>query len=93
MAATAISAKPASTRAVISSMSRLILKEIKQLCSLEHSSVLRDDMEAVKNFSWETVWGELTKDLPTLVALLKGLIRHPEDHKPLICLIISMILK
>lgn len=93
MATTAISAKPASTRAAILGMSKLILKEIKQLCALERCSLLRDDVEAVKNFSWETVWGELTKDVPTLVALLQGLIKHPEDHKPLICLIISMILK
>ena len=93
MAATAISAKPAITNAVILSMSKRILKEIKQLCSLNRCSLLRDDVEAVKNFSWETVWGEMTRDLPTFVFLLQRLIKHPADHKPLICLIISMILK
>lgn len=92
MAATAISAKPAITNAVILSMSKCILKEIKQLCSLNRCSLLRDDVEAVKNFSWETVWGEMTRDLPTFVFLLQCLIKHPADHKPLICLIISMIL-
>ena len=84
MAATAISAKPAITNAVILSMSKR---------SLDRCSLLRDDVEAVKNFSWETVWGEMTRDLPTFVFLLQRLIKHPADHKPLICLIISMILK
>ena len=93
MAATAISAKPATTNAVILGMSKRILKEIKQLCSLDRCSLLRDDVEAVKNFSWETVWGEMIQDLPTLVCLLQGLIKRPADHKPLISLIISMILK
>ena len=30
--------------------------EMKSLASLDHDSILRDDFEALKHFSWETVY-------------------------------------
>jgi len=56
----------ATSSAVISSITKQILWEIKKLSSLEHHSLLRDDIEAVKNFSWETVWGVLEDNLSNI---------------------------
>ncbi len=77
----------------ITNVSRLMLKEISDLCSLEHDTILRDNIQAVKQFSWETIWLELLSKTPTLVSLFQHLISSPEKNKPLICLLISMILK
>ena len=49
--------------------------------------ILKDGNEAVKFFSWETVWLELLNDMPTLINLLGYLISDPNKSKPLLCLI------
>ena len=72
---------------------KLIKEELKHICSLNHSSILRDDNEAVKRFSWETVWLELQSNVPILMKILTELLPTPNEDKPLICLIVSMILK
>lgn len=69
-----------------------IKKEIKQVCSVKHSSILADNHEAVKRFSWETIWCELNEQMPVLVHLLSDLVDNPNDKKPMLCLIISMII-
>ena len=70
-----------------------IRKEIKEICSTDHDSILGDNHEAVKNFSWTTVWLELVQKMPTLMKLLSGVVNNAESHKPVLCLIVSMILK
>ena len=47
----------------------------------------------MKKFSWETLWTELTAKLPTLMALLSGLVRDVKGSKPILCLIASVLLK
>lgn len=64
---------------------------MKKICKLDHNSILRDDIEGVKHFSWETIWLELERHVPTLLALIKKLLSRP--NKPLTCFIISQILK
>lgn len=65
-----------------------IKKEIKQVCSVKHSSILADNHEAVKRFSWETIWCELNEQMPVLVHLLSDLVDNPNDKKPMLCLMI-----
>ena len=74
-------------------MIRVINKELQGICSLNHDSILRDDFEAVKQFSWETVWIELTNNMPTLMAILTGLVPNACDNKPFLCFVASMLLK
>lgn len=78
---------------ILNQVIRSIKKEIKAICSLTHDSILRDDKEALKYFSWETVWLELLPNVPTLLKILSALVPNPEDDKPLLCLIVSMLLK
>ena len=60
---------------------------------MSHDSILRDNIEAVNHFSWETVWLELLANVPILMQILSALIPNPQDDKPLLCLIASMLLK
>ena len=80
-------------KSVIMNIARLMKEEFKSLCSRDHDTLLRDDVQAVKQFSWETVWLELENKIPTLMSLFKQVIRRPEENKPLICVLASMILK
>ena len=71
MSDTLISTQPVS-QALANSFSRQIKREIKSFCSLDRNTLLRDDLEAVKNFDWETVWLELKGGIPTLFGYLNS---------------------
>ena len=47
----------------------------------------------VYGFSWEAVWHELEEHLPTFVSVLVNICDRGTLNKPLICMILSMILK
>ena len=76
---------------MLKALTSKIKKEIKKVCKLDHNCILRDGIEGVKQFSWETVWLELQRNVPTLCSLLAKLLYQPS--KPLICFIISQIIK
>ena len=66
--------------------------EMKEISSRGHNSILRDTVEAVKHFSWETVALELQAKMPTLMTLLCRVTSKPVKS-PLVCFLGSMILK
>ena len=70
-----------------------IKAEIKDLSSERPYFILRDTVEAVKRFHWDTVLMEFEKMLPTFLILLKNLIHIQPEYKPLMCLIASQRLK
>ena len=76
---------------MLNALTSKIKKQIRKVCKLDYYSILKDDIEGVKHFSWETVWLELQRDVPTLVTFLMKLLSRP--NKPLISFIISQILK
>ena len=78
---------------VVATVSQSIRKEIKHIMSLEHDSILKDSTEAVRRFSWETVWLELTNEVPTLMKLLATLLPNDKSSRNIICVIVCMILK
>ena len=49
-------------------------REIKKISGL--NSILRDTVEALKHFYWDTVFMALEKNVPTLMSLLKMLITN-----------------
>jgi len=73
------------------SLGRKIRVERKQMCSLDHNSMLRNTSEVVKNFSWEVVLEELQNNIPTLVKFLKCV--FPQCSSPILCMVISQLLK
>ena len=77
---------------IVSKLACKIQHEMKDLSSDSYDSILRDSVEAVKNFNWETVRLELIQEMPTLMSLLSQLIGQCSHHS-LLCLIATMILK
>ena len=67
---------------------------MKHMSSDNHDSILRDAymVEALKHFDWERVRMELKK-LPILLTLLKQIVPWPAEQKPLLCLVVSQLLK
>ena len=78
---------------VLMDVARGIRKEIKGICSENHNSVLRDTYEGVKHFSWETVWLELLKQVPTLIKLLITILPDHKQSRNVVCLIVCIMLK
>jgi hypothetical protein len=86
---------PRTSNLVLKRVSFIIHKEMTDICSLHHNSVLRDGDDGVKYFNWDTVWVELAQKMPTLMKLLYTIItqRNGKKKKILTCLIACMILK
>lgn len=78
---------------VLSEITIKIKREMRQLSGDENDSILRDNVEAVKQFNWDIVLLEFQKKVPTLIRFLQLLIPQPSDQKPLLCFIASQILK
>ena len=64
----------------IVSLTKIIRKEMKDICSLDQSSILMDDMEALRHFSWESIWLELKRNVPTIVKVLAGILPDSNEH-------------
>ena len=66
---------------------------MKTLCSMEHDSILRDCNDGINFFSWETVYAELVRMMPTFMKILSIIITGNESKKVLMCIISSIVLK
>lgn len=80
-------------KSVLSKLASKIIAEMKELSSDAHNSILRDQVEAVKHFHWDTVMLELLQKCPTLMTLLSKVVQQPKDNKPLLCFIACQLLK
>ncbi len=82
---------PRAKKAMLSQLALAIKNEMKKMGTVKHDSILRDNNEAVKRFSWETVRLELyiIRMIQTLMSLLLLLVPNPENRIPLICTIAS----
>ena len=50
---------------MLNALTPKVKKEIKNICKLDYNSILWNDIEGVKQFSWETIWLELERHVPT----------------------------
>ena len=89
LASTVINSKE-SLNATIKQLELKIRREMKQLFSASHDSIL---MEAVKRFHWDTILLEYKRMVPTLVLLLECLIPKPADRKTFVCFMASLLIK
>ena len=78
---------------VLLEITRKIKGEMRQLSSDKNDSNLRDNIEAVKQFNWDTILLEFQEKIPTLMRFLQLLIPQPSNCRPLLCFIASLILK
>ena len=91
--ASALINSPTTSQNIVTKLALKIREEMRTISSQSHDSVLRDSVEEVKQFSWETVRLELVQKMPTLMVLLCQLVGRAVDRYPLVCLLASMILK
>ena len=90
-AATHIAEHPKAKGYVYGTITQNIRKEIRHICSLRHKSILHDNNRAIKRFTWEAVWLELSNNVPILVCFFKQLL--PKSDKRFITFLICAILK
>ena len=91
--ATSVLNSPRVSKAVIAKLALKIKAEMKEISSDNNNSCLRDCVEAVKHFHWDTVWLELLHKMPMLMSLLSHLIRKPDENKAMLCMLASQLLK
>jgi len=60
-------------RHLINALAKHVRIEMKQICSLKHSSILRQGHCGILKFSWEAVWQELVHGVPTLIGFFQRL--------------------
>ena len=81
------------TNKVLVELARKMKREMKSFSSDKFDSILRDKYDALHQFSWESIFLEMSKGLPTLVTLLVQIIPKPSSNKQLVCMVASQLLK
>ena len=81
--ASALINSPTTGQNIVKKLALKIREDMKAICSDSHNSILRDSVEKVKQFSWETVRLELVQKMPTLMILLFQLVGRAKDRSPL----------
>lgn len=77
---------------VLAAVAQEIEKEVKQICSDKHDSILRMKFkEALERFTWVRVWRELSDHVPTLLRVIGS--RNSEKAKPALCVCAMILLK
>ena len=76
----------------VPALAKKVNEELNQICSSKSNSILKQHCDG-SNFSWENIWIEVERQLPTLHLFLISIIKNAASHKPLVCMITSMILK
>ena len=80
------------TEHTVTALSKKVNLELNEICSSTSNSILKQHCNG-NNFSWDNIWSEIEQQLPTLLSFLTSVIKDASSHKPLVCMIVSMILK
>lgn len=92
MASTVVNS-PTLLKSVISQLANKIKSEMTVISSDAHDLILKDSVEAMKVFSWETVSLELVQKVATLMSLLSQIVPNVPRNKCLMSFLASQILK
>ena len=78
---------------VILEVVKMIRREMKEICSMKHNSLLRTSDDSISQFSFDEVRTELMQKIPMLMTIMSGILTKKSINKPLLCLISGMLLK
>ena len=78
---------------VIFEVVKMIRKEMKEICSLKHNSLLRTSDDSIDQFSFNEVQTELMQKVSTLMTIMSAILKKKSIKKPLLYLISVMHLK
>ena len=90
-AATHIATAKETKSYTITSLALQMRKEMTEICSVKHNSMLRDSHRSIKNFCWESIYFEFNQKVPTLLSLLKGIL--PKSNDKFLSFMIALLLK
>ena len=90
-AAVRITNMPETKSYIVTEVARSIKREMKSICSFAHNSMLRDQKQDLRLFSWEKLFVEFKQNVPTLVHFLSCLL--PKADEKLVSFICGVILK
>ena len=76
---------------VLGALAKQVFREMKSSSSTSSVTLLRDSDEALKQFSWESIWLEIRGKLPILLSFLQQVL--PKAKKRFICFLVCMMLK
>ena len=76
---------------IVAEVAKSIKVEMKNICSLAHNSMLRDQNKQLKSFSWENLLVEFEQNVPTLILVLRYLL--PKADGKLLSFIVAIMLK
>ena len=71
----------------------MVKQEMATLCGKQECSIIGSSIEAFENFSFDAVWCEMKTFLPTLTSILGQIVPSKKNKIPVICLIVSILLK
>lgn len=63
---------------------------MKDICSEEYDSILRDGHEGEKNFRWSSSFHELAFKMPMLMKLLLSLVSGVDDSRKVILVVLLL---
>ena len=75
------------------SVYQIVKREMATPCGKQECSIIGSSLDAVENFSFSAVWCEMMKYLPTLTTILGQIKPDKKNKLPIICLIVSILLK
>jgi len=75
----------------INALAKKINREIDYVCSNQSNTIFDKDCDEVE-FSWDTMWDNIEKYLPTLLSLIVSICAR-KVNRPMICMIVFMLLK
>ena len=82
---------------VIAEVGKIVSNELKFLCSNKFNSVLMETSQtALEFFSWESLWLEMVKATPVLLALLQACTpkqANPKRMQPVVCMCTGILAK
>ena len=81
---------PAYQRLVVLELAKTIQQEIKAYTSAKYRETNRKAVAALK---WQELLNDLTPYAPVLMSILNGIVKKPSKSTPLVCMLVSMVMK
>ena len=78
-------------KAVLNELAKEVSAEMMNFSTTKNYTLLKDSHDALKNFSWKSIWLEIQEKSPILLLFFQKVL--PKANKKLLCFLICMMLK
>ena len=93
--AASVATSARTSRWVVMDVCRKMKQEMRHYCGRQGTTIIGSSVEGVENFSFDSLWYEMSSHMPTLTTVLQQLMPKKDFslNIPVLCLIGSMLLK